>query len=98
MKGSGANMCGMLFSGKEGRTWVKNFVRRKILRNEIPPVYDPNGNILFLATAKKFANNYCKESKGQNYTCNSSGECEELNYENLSRRFADLNRSSEKKQ
>ena len=98
MKGSGANICAMLFSGKEGRTWVKNFVRRKILRNEIPPVYDPNGNILFLLTAKKFANDYCKEAKGQNYSCYPSGECEKNNYENLSRRFADLNRSSEKKQ
>ena len=98
MKGSGANMCAMFFSGKEGRTWVKNFVRRKILRNEIPPVYDPNGNILFLLTAKKFANDYCKQTKGQNYSCYQSGECEQNVHENLSRRFADLNRSSEKKQ
>ena len=98
MKGSGVNMCAMLASGKEGRTWMKKFVKRKILKNEIDPVYDPYGNILFLVTAKKLANDYCKEAKGQNYSCYTSGECEKNNYENLSRRFADLNRSSEKKQ
>ena len=72
------------------RKWLINYVKRQVRKNKMIPILDPHDNPVWMVTAKKVANDYCKEMNDKYYTCNNEGKCEKINHANLSKRFQEL--------
>ena len=86
-KGGGSNMCSMFAND---RKWLINYVKQQVKKNKMIPILDPHDNPVWMVTAKKVANDYCKEMNDKNFTCNMSGKCEKINVTNLSQRFQEI--------
>ena len=74
-KGGTANFC-QLFPNPESRKYLIKYAKNWAKKGKFQPVSSKEGDIWWTVSAKKFANEYCKELlKDNNAYCSVSGNC-----------------------